>query len=206
MSNVSFPVRTRSAAPVVILASSRPDGNTFQLARLVLPEEAAPLVDLGALNISYYSYSHGNAADDFLPLVEELLVAPVWVLATPLYWYTLSAQAKTFMDRLTDLLEYRKPLGRQLRGKTLAVVCAGTDAQPPRSLEEPLELTARYLEMNYAGCMYAQFDERHLVLADAPEHARAFGRALVDEAAHPSIERTSSSKLRLLADAPPGQR
>jgi len=186
---------------VVILASSRPDGNTFELARLVLPEEAAPLVDVGTLNISYYSYSHGNAADDFLPLIEELLVAPVWVLATPLYWYTVSAQAKTFLDRLTDLLEYRKPWGRQLRGKTLAVVCAGTDAQPPRSLEEPLELTAKYLGMNYAGCMYAQFNERRLVLADTPMHARAFGRALVDEAANPAIERPSSSRLRLLAAA-----
>src|ERR1700712_2693308 len=100
MSNVRSLVEIRANTPAVLLASSRADGNTFSLARMVLPEGAAPLVDLAALNISYYSYSHANAGDDFLPLVERLLSAPVWVLATPLYWYSMSAQAKTFLDRL----------------------------------------------------------------------------------------------------------
>ena len=29
------------------------------------------------------------------------------LLASPVYWYTVSAQAKTFIDRLTDLLDHR---------------------------------------------------------------------------------------------------
>ncbi len=94
----------------MLLASSRNDGNTFTLARLALSEQEAPLVDLGALDISYFSYSHDNAQDDFLPLAEELMASPLWVLATPLYWYSMSAQAKTFFDRLSDLISFQRAL------------------------------------------------------------------------------------------------
>ena len=198
MSNVRSLVQVRAHTPAVLLASSRSDGNTFALARMALPEESVPLIDLGALDISYYSYSHGNSGDAFLPLVERLLIAPVWVLATPLYWYSMSAQAKTFLDRLSDLLSFRKPLGRQLRGKTLAVLCTGTDAELPSSFEQPFQLTAKYLGMAYAGAFYAQFKERSLVRANTTASAQAFGQALLAEASNPSIERTSSSKLRLL--------
>ena len=201
MSNVRCLVEIRSNAPVVLLASSRSDGNTFALARMALPEESAALADLGALNISYYSYSHGNSGDDFLPLVEELLVAPVWVLATPLYWYSMSAQAKTFLDRLTDLLSPSSSLAQQLRGKTLAVLCTGTDAELPSSFEQPFELTAKYLGMAYAGTFYAQFEERSLVHPSITSQAQAFGRALLEEASNPSIERTAKSQLRWLSPA-----
>ena len=99
-------MRTRAASPVVLLASSRSEGNTFALARLVLPEASPPLVNPSAPRISYYSYSNDNASDDFLPLVEELMASPLWVLATPLYWYSMSAQAKTFIDRLSNLRSF----------------------------------------------------------------------------------------------------
>ncbi len=165
---------------------------------MVLPEEAAPLIDLGALNISHYSYSDANAEDDFLPSVEGLLESPVWVLATLLYWYSMSAQAKTFLDRLTDLIEFRKPLGRRLRGKSLAVLCTGTDPQLPSCFEQPFELTAKYLGMAYLGSYYAQFEERSLVNPSVVGAAGELGRALLDEASNPSIERTFQRPLRAL--------
>jgi len=198
MSNVRSLVQPQPGAPVVLLASSRSDGNTFTLARMVLPEEAAPLVDLGALNISYYSYSHANATDDFIPLVEKLLGAPTWVLATPLYWYSMSAQAKTFLDRLSDLLAFRKSLGQRLCGRSLAVLCTGTDPQLPSSFEQPFELTAKYLGMAYVGTFYAQFEERSLVEPSIIGAAQALGRALLEEASNPSIERTFQRPLRAL--------
>ena len=185
MSNVRSLVRVRASTPVVLLASSRSDGNTFALACATFPEQAASVIDLNGLEISYYSYNHANADDDFLPLVEELLAAPVWVLATPLYWYTMSAQAKTFLDRLSDLLSFRSVLGSQLRGKTLAVLCAGTDAQLPSGFEQPFELTAKYLGMAYAGALYAQFQESVMVWPAVAATARAFGRGLLDEASNP---------------------
>ena len=130
-------------------------------------DDSTPIVDLAALNIGYYSYSNAHADDDFLPLVEQLIISPIWVLATPLYWYSMSAQAKTFLDRLSDLLSLRKALGHQLRGKGFAVVCAGSDPELPSSFNQPFELTCSYLGMRFLGCCYAQFDGDHLVNAEA---------------------------------------
>lgn len=164
--------------PVVLLASSRSNGNTSSLVELVLPSSCASLFDLSALNIAPFSYTHENANDDFLPLVEQLLHFPVWVIATPLYWYTMSAQAKTFMDRLSDLLSFRKELGRRLRGKSMAVLCSGTDPELPKGFDEPFLLTSEYLGMNFLGSLYCQFVEREPTTVGIAQTSSAF-RALL---------------------------
>ena len=171
------------AQPVVLLASSRPDGNTFALAKLMFPGDLVPIVDLAALNIGYYSYSNVHADDDFLPVVEQLMISPVWVLATPLYWYSMSAQAKTFLDRLSDLLSFRKALGHQLRGKGFAVVCAGSDPELPSSFNQPFELTCSYLGMRFLGSCYTQFDGNQLANTGAATTAAIeFGATIHREA------------------------
>lgn len=127
--------------PIVILASSRSDGNTSAFAKNVFSPDTVDFVDLNQLNVGYFSYTNANAADDFLPFLESLLKTQVWVLATPLYWYTMSAQAKTFIDRLSDTIVFHKELGRQIRGKSFAVLCTGTDPALPTAFNEPFEMT-----------------------------------------------------------------
>ena len=167
--------------PAVLLASSRPNGNTRALVEMTLPPNSFDLVDLSALRIGYYSYSNENAGDDFIPLIEKLVACPLWIIATPLYWYTMSAQAKTFLDRISDLLSTRKDLGRQLRGKQLAVLCCGTDPSAPDSFDEPFALSCQYLGMVFAGTHYAQFEGRAPALPDTPQLAVDFGRELLSE-------------------------
>lgn len=140
------------------------------------------MLNLGEFDIGYFSYTDAYASDDFLPLVERLTMSPVWVLATPLYWYSMSAQAKTFIDRLSDLVVFRKDLGRRLRGTGFAVVCAGTDPALPRSFDETFELTCAYLGMRFLGSHYAQFNGRTLNEAVAAKLAAAFGSKLCEEA------------------------
>lgn len=161
--------------PLVLLASSRPDGHTAELVRAAFPDPEDAFVDLGALRIGYFAYDGANAGDDFLGLIERALDHPVWVLATPLYWYTMSAQAKTFIDRLSDLLEARKDLGRRLRAKPLAVLCTGADETLPEHFDEPIALTAAYLGMPYLGCHYAQRLEGVPMGGAARAAAREFG-------------------------------
>lgn len=43
--------------------------------------------------------------DDMAELTEKVLKADVIVFATPVYFYTMSAQLKTFIDRLTPIYE-----------------------------------------------------------------------------------------------------
>jgi multimeric flavodoxin WrbA len=159
----------------VWLASSRPDGNTAALARAAFPADRGRLVDIGARRIGYYSYTYAHAGDDFLGLVEEAIAHRVWVIATPLYWYTMSAQAKTLLDRFSDLLEERKDLGHRLRGIRLAILCAGADADAPENFAQPFELTAQYLGMPFLGCHYAQLGEDAPMTAEKHAAAQRFG-------------------------------
>ena len=152
-----------SLRPAVLTTSSRADGNTRALAAVAFPTASADFFELNRMQIGYYAYDGGNSGDDFLPLVEQIIDRDLWVLATPIYWYTMSAQAKAFVDRLSDLLQSHKVLGRRLRGKKFAVVCSGSDPLPPPAFDEPLRLTCQYLGMEYCGSYYAQFDGRTLV-------------------------------------------
>ena len=164
--------------PAVLLASSRSDSNTRALADIAFPLASADFFDLSVREIGYYDYDNRNHADDFLPLIQQLIERDLWVLATPVYWYTVSAQAKTFMDRLSDLLGSQNALGRRLRGIRFAVVCSGSDALPPSAFDEPLRLTCDYLGMIYGGSFYAQFDGRTLVDDHVHANALAFRKAL----------------------------
>ncbi|HTQ99021.1 MAG TPA: NAD(P)H-dependent oxidoreductase [Candidatus Acidoferrum sp.] len=159
---------------VVILASSRSHGNTRTVVDLCFPHGNVALEDLAQLDIGYYSYENGNANDDFLPLMQRLLVHDTWLLATPLYWYTMSAQAKTFLDRFTDLITTRKELGRQLKGKRFGVLCSGTDAVLPAAFAEAFSLTCEYLGMEFIGSHYVRFIDREPANPDARSLAAAF--------------------------------
>jgi NAD(P)H-dependent FMN reductase len=168
-----------AAKPIVLLASSRSDGNTARLARAMFEDGAVDFVDLAGLSIGYYDYDARNATDDFLPLIRRIVQAPLWVLATPLYWYTMSAQAKTFIDRLSDLLEGHKDLGRSLRGLSMAVICSGTDPAPPASFDEPFRLTCAYLGVHYLGSHYARFDGECYASSAVEAEAMHFGTQLM---------------------------
>ena len=58
---------------------------------------------------------------------------------------------KTFFDRLSDLMSVRKDLGRQLKGKKMAVIACSSDGVEYPALWEPFKLTAEYLDMKYLG-------------------------------------------------------
>ena len=144
---------------VVILGSSRSDGNTRRAVDAALTHTHVEVIDLGPLGIGHYDYQHRNQTDAFLPLIERLSDREFWILATPVYWYTMSAQMKVFIDRLTDLITIRKDLGRMLDGKSLAVIASGSDPCLPEGFEFPFRLTCEYLGMKYIGAYYVQMEE-----------------------------------------------
>lgn len=139
--------------PIIIFGSSRSDGDTLQAIKTVIRDQPIPIVDLRDLNIAYYDYNYANAKDDFIPLAEKMVCHNPIVLATPVYWYTMSATMKTFIDRWSDLLDIRKDIGRRLTNKELYVITSyGTDM--PRGFEDAFSQTCDYLDMQYKGCYY----------------------------------------------------
>ena len=84
------------------IGTSRPDGNTWRVLRGANEGVKLPILDLACMRISYFDYRHANLGDDFITIVEKLLQFDTIGLVTPVYWYSVRAQMKTFIDRSID--------------------------------------------------------------------------------------------------------
>ena len=162
----------------VVLGSSRSDGNTRRAVELVFGGRPAVLVDLSRLEVRPFDYRRRGRGDDFRSVMERLLERPVWVLATPVYWYAMSGQMKAFVDRFSELLTERKAEGRRLRGKDVVVIATGTDPALPDGFESPFRQTCDYLGMRYGGALYLQFDGEQVARRSATREAAAFAARL----------------------------
>ncbi|WP_238749045.1 flavodoxin family protein [Neolewinella maritima] len=136
---------------LLLQASARSNGHTSRVVRHLADQLDCPVVDLLDHRIHPYDYAGNYPADDsFIALVRDrLLPVDRIILASPVYWYAMSGGMKTFLDRFTDLLTTHKELGRQLRGKQLAVLSCANDAEVNLGFYEPFRLTAAYLGMTY---------------------------------------------------------
>lgn len=137
----------------VIFGSARSDGNTYQAIQAVQARLGftLPVVDLAKVDVREFSYAF-DQEDDFHPLMSLLLRFDLIIIASPVYWYGVSAKMKCFIDRVTDLLPPDNENGHALRGKKMAVIASyatypgGTDG-----FEQPLKNTAHYLGMDFLG-------------------------------------------------------
>ncbi|MEM6711792.1 MAG: NAD(P)H-dependent oxidoreductase [Pseudomonadota bacterium] len=145
---------------LAILGTSRSGGNTAQALFKLVEKQPVTCVDLNDLAIAPYHYEHAYAVeDDFHALAKRLASAETILLATPVYWYTMSAQMKVFFDRLSDLLTIRKPLGRALAGKRLSFLSVGTQAELPQGFADPFWQTCDYFDMVYHPGLYLQAED-----------------------------------------------
>lgn len=145
---------------IIIQASSKSTGNTNKVINYLNNNKSFDFVDLKKKNIGVFEYDFTNADDDFIPLMEDLIHKyDTLIFATPVYWYSMSATLKIFFDRLSDLLHYKKDLGRQLRGKNMAMISNSGDNDLRNGFEMPFIESAKYLGMNYLGSTHAWFTE-----------------------------------------------
>lgn len=141
-----------------ILGTSRNNGNTRLLLEAFIESCPGKVVDLSRLEISYFDYEHKNQGNDYLKTIESLLGCHVIGIISPMYWYSVSAQMKTFIDRLSDLLSIRKDLGKALSGKKLFLAATeSTEGELPNCMIEQIKLTADYMDMEFVGSFYARF-------------------------------------------------
>lgn len=141
---------SNNKTPLVIIGSSRSDGNTRIAVERVISGRNSEIADLSQLDISHYDYDNTNHDDDFLPLAEKMVECDPIILATPVYWYTMSARMKIFIDRWTDLITIRKDLGRAMKGKKVYLVTS-FGGEYPEGFENPIRLTCEYLDMQFCG-------------------------------------------------------
>ena len=93
--------------------------------------------------------------DDMQMLYPKLRRASAIVVATPVYWFTLSAQAKLCIDRWYAL---ETPEGSALRGKKFALLMSYGDSDPylagAVNAIRTFQDMCRYLHADLAGMVY----------------------------------------------------
>lgn len=166
---------------VALLASSRSQGHTRGMLEYIASGHAVKVLDINDYRISPYSYSHLYENDDFHILIEPILDAEVLLFATPVYWYTMSAQLKVFFDRLTDLIRYHRELRGRLLGKLCFVITTSESPELPPGFDLPFVLTCNYLGMTWGGSYHAYFWDEWRPSRRAWIDARRFARTVFTE-------------------------
>jgi multimeric flavodoxin WrbA len=136
--------KAKTRQVLVILGSPRRKGNSSTLAAQISRGAKAAgaeveTVFLRALKISpcrgcdtcQKDDSKGCAIkDDMQEIYPKLMKADAWVIASPVYWFTMSAQTKIFMDRCYGLLAYGK---NPFAGKRIAIAMSYGGEDPFKS-------------------------------------------------------------------------
>lgn len=173
-----------------VLGSSRLNGNSEALARLAsakLPE-AVPQRWVRLLDLDLPQFADiRHSGDGIYPPPDEvgqaLLDATLWasdiVMVVPLYWYSLPARAKNYLDHWSGWMRLPGVAFRQrMAGKTMWLVSAVSDED--RAVVSPLvgtlQLTARYMRMDWGGSLFGLGNSPADVLRDrsALDQAAAF--------------------------------
>jgi multimeric flavodoxin WrbA len=122
-------------------------------------------------------------------LRERVLPAEALIIGTPLYWYGISGQLKTFFDRLFCYIAASEPQADRfiegLIGKRIALTVASEESYPgaPLAVIHELQEYARYTHSQFVGVVQGIGNRRHDVLRDPSDplgRAREMGRRLAE--------------------------
>lgn len=122
--------------------------------------------------------------DDMQGIYLKLIEADAWVIASPVYWFTMSAQTKIFMDRCFGLPAYQKD---PFRGKRIAIAMAYGDKDPFSSgcvnALRTFQDGYGYAESTIVGMVYGSAMDAGQIRANEAVMEEAFelGKKLVSE-------------------------
>lgn len=131
---------------VALLGSPRKKGNSTVLAKQIIQgvESAGAKVEtvyLNGLNIKpcqgCYACKKENSTgcaidDDMQFLYPKLVESDAWIIASPVYWFNMSAQTKLFMDRCFALWNENPGINPMYK-KPIAIAMSYGDSDPFRS-------------------------------------------------------------------------
>lgn len=135
----------------------------------------------------YHCFKDGTCPikDDMLPLYDKLLAADVVALASPIFFYSVTAQAKAMIDRTQALWSRRYQLKQDFPGPERQGVLLCTGATRGKLLFVGARLVAKYffdaINVTYAAEILVRgVDEKGAILTqpDVLGHAGDLGRRL----------------------------
>ena len=120
--------------------------------------------------------------DDMQKIYPKLIRADAWVIASPVYWFTMSAQTKIFMDRCYALTAYAE---NPFVGKRIAIAMSYGDVDPFRSgcvnALRAFQDAFRYAGAKIAGMVYGSAMEAGEIVNNKAlmQEAEELGKRLV---------------------------
>jgi multimeric flavodoxin WrbA len=159
---------------LVFMGSPRKNGNSAALARQIIAGAEAAGAEVEAFYLHgmdirpcrgcdacHKEESQGCAIqDDMQALYPRLREADAIVLASPIYWFTVSAQTKLLMDRWYAL---ESSEGSALRGKRIGIALAYGDSDPFNSgavnALRTFQDACRYIGAHIVGAVYGSASE-----------------------------------------------
>ena len=126
---------------IIVLGSPRKNGNSTILANRIADGARSMGAEVGNYYLHGMNINPCDACDvcqkettaeciindDMKDLYPKLREADALVIASPIYWFTVSAQTKIFMDRCYAL---EGPQGNALRGKRIGIVLTYVGSDP----------------------------------------------------------------------------
>jgi len=175
---------------VALLGSPRKKGNSTILAKQIIhgAESVGAKVDtvyLNGLNIKpcqgCYACKKKNSTgcavdDDMQSLYPKLVESDAWIIASPVYWFSMSAQTKIFMDRCFALWN-EDPEINPMYKKRIAIAMSYGDSDPFNSgcvnALRSFQDAYRYAGANIIGMVYGSADEPGEIASNAELMAQA---------------------------------
>ncbi|MFE9686070.1 flavodoxin family protein [Streptomyces sp. NPDC002701] len=169
-----------------LLGSSRDHGNTELLARKAAEQLPADVtqqwIDLAAYPLpDFEDLRHDSdhvrpSGDNTATLLDATLAATDLVIASPLYWYSVSAQTKRYLDYWSGWL--RTPgidFKNTMEGRTLwgVTALAHEEEEVAEPLIGTLNNSAAYLGMRFGGVLLGNGSKPGDVLSDSAALAAA---------------------------------
>jgi multimeric flavodoxin WrbA len=174
---------------VIVKGSPRREGNSA-----ILADQVAEGARSGGARVETFSLHHMDIhpcdacdacqsepyrgciiGDDMQILYPKLLDADALVIASPVYWFTVSAQTKLFMDRCYALVDKD---GYALRGKKVAIVMTYGDSDPFTSgavnAFRTFQDGFRFIGAEIAGFVYGSASAPGDIRSDTAVMARAY--------------------------------
>ena len=197
---------------IILVGSVRKGGNTETLAK-AFADGAAQHHDVELVSVADYQvhpclgcnrcYSseghHCVQQDDMTAIYDKLMEADTIIIASPVYFYGVSAQLKALIDRL------HTPLRNELKVKRLGLILVGAATLPdlfdPILLQYRMILRFFHLEDVGAVLVDGSKDKGDVLKGDGIKRAYELGNALTDAKPNEvSVRRLSADEIPTALD------
>ena len=157
---------------LVLFASPKPGGNTASMVNWFIEGASSRGAQVETVITSTLKYNALGCTscrqcqqsekfecvinDGVTPVLRKMTEADVIVMATPLYFFSMSAQLKLVFDRMFSLYKWDNQAGimrTPLKGKTLVLLASAFENVGLDALEKPFSLTADYTGMQFASLL-----------------------------------------------------